>query len=120
MIGCTDISNIQFSDDTQIRDLIDKYFKALSDINRNLAKSYCYPNSDAYIGLELLQVSWPILSDLTIGIAYTIYSVDIKLDEATVFLKENIAACYRGICDSANTSFYIHLIKDNEIWYIYY
>lgn len=124
LVGCGGVTTPVISEETQIRDLISKLCLAISDKNWSLAKSYCYPDSSIYLGVEQVEsmvALYPQISDVIIWINPSIYSIDITGNEATAIISFNIQIWYQGEYASNDTGKATTiLIKSGGEWYFYY
>lgn len=120
--GCSGVTTPSISDETRIKDRISKFCLALSNKDWNLAKSYCYPGSSAYLVTEELESVFTLLPpEARILVTPRIYSINVRGNEATVTLDIRIQMWYRGeyvseYTDIAETI----LIKSHGEWYFYY
>jgi len=122
--GCNGLVTPIISEETQIKDLIGKFCVAISDKNWNLAKSYCYPGSSAYLMIEQFEsilAPYPQISDVIIWIVPSIYSINIIGNEATVIASFYFQMWYQGEYFSDDTGKgTMILIKSGGEWYFYW
>ncbi len=122
LAGCGS-SVTPISDETQIKNKIGQYYAAISAKNWDLAKSCCYPGSEAYLYTEQAEVmftSFPQYNDAIIWVAPTIYSIDIQGNEATVELDIWVQIYSQGEYEEQTIPGSIILIKSGGEWYLYY
>ncbi len=122
LAGCGGVTT-PISDETQIKNRIGQYCAAISAKNWDLAKSCCYPGSEAYLvteQAEAMVMSSPKLSNATFWVAPTIYSIDIQGNEATVELSIWTQIFYQGEYEEQTVQGSVILIKSGGEWYCYY
>jgi len=126
LAGCSSTTGIStMSDEAQITNKIGQFCVALSDKNFDLAKSYCYPGSSAYLMIEQFENMIPEsvqMSDITAWFYPAIYSIDITGNEATVILSLNMQVSYQGqyLVNEETEPGIMKLIKSGGEWYFYY
>ena len=112
------------SDETQIMDLINKFTLAICDFNWDLAKSYCYPDSSAYLMAEQTEsilAPYPQINDVILWLAPTIYSIDITDNEATVKVSFYMQMWYQEEYASEDSGILTMIfIKSGGEWYFYW
>jgi len=109
------------SDETQIKNKIGQYCAAVSSKNWELAKSCCYPGSEAYLVTEQTEdmVMSSNLRDAIFWVAPAIYSIDIQGNEATVELDIWVQIFYQGEYEEQTIPGSVILIKSEGEWYCY-
>ncbi|MBA7474058.1 hypothetical protein ES707_09405 [subsurface metagenome] len=122
--GCG-VTTPAMSDEAQITNRIGQFCVALSDKNFDLAKSYCYPGSSAYLMIEQFESMIPSsiqMSDVTVWIYPAIYSIDITGNEATAIVSFNMQVLYQGqyLVNEETELGIMKLIKSGGEWYFYY
>jgi len=126
LIGCGGgVVTPVMSDEAQITNKIGQFCVALSDKNFDLAKSYCYPGSSAYLMIEQFEsmfALYPQMSDVTVWIYPAIYSIDITGNDATAIVSFNMQVSYQGqyLVDEETEPGIMKLIKSGGEWYFYY
>lgn len=123
LAGCTGTGTM--SDEAQITNKIGQFCVALSDKNFDLAKSYCYPGSSAYLMIEQFENTIPSsiqMSDVTAWIYPAIYSIDVTGNEATAIVSFNMQVSYQGqyLVNEETEPGIMKLIKSGGEWYFYY
>jgi len=113
------------SDEAQITNKIGQFCVAISDKNWSLAKSYCYPDSSAYLMVEQVEsmvAPYPQISDVIIWINPSIYSIDVTGNEATAIVSVNMQVSYQGqyLVNEETEPGITKLIKSGGEWYFYY
>ncbi len=111
------------SDETQIKNRIGQFYAAISAKNWELAKSYCYPGSEAYLVTEQAEAiitSLPQYNNAIIWVAPNIYSINIQGNEATVDLNIWTQVFYQGEYEELRQDARFILIKSGGEWYLYY
>lgn len=110
------------TDEAEIRNLISNFCVAVSNGDLNLAQSYYYPGSTAYLALEQfenLYNSYPQQTEVTLSVIPTIYSVSITGNEATILVSFYMKVCYQGECTSVSSEKQTRaLIKSSGKWYL--
>jgi len=124
LVGCSGVGpNPSITDETQISDLISKLCVAISAKDFDLAKSYCYPGSSAYLMIEQFEtmVDPYSMNDVTIWAYPSIYSIVVTGNEATVVAEINIQIWIQGVEQIVDTQpGTTILIKSGGEWYFYY
>ena len=124
MSGCDcEVSHPSISGETKVTTRIEQLCQAISNQNWSLARSYCYPESSAYLTVDQykdLIESYP--PGTTFEIDPAIQSVHIIDNEATVELSPSVQVCYQGDClleamDHPGTT---TLVESEGEWYLYY
>ena len=127
LVGCgsSGIVTTTMSDEAQITNKIGQFCVALSDKNFDLAKSYCYPGSSAYLMIVQFENMIPSsiqMSDVTAWFNPAIYSIDVTGNEATVIVSVNMQVSYQGqyLINEETEPGIMKLIKSGGEWYFYY
>jgi len=123
LAGCGGSVTPSISDETQIKNRIGQYFAAISAKDWELAKSCCYPGSEAYLYTEQAEAtvtSLPQYDDAIIWVAAAIHSIDIRGNEATVDLDIWEQIYSQGRYEEITVPGSVILIKSGREWYLYY
>ena len=125
LVGCSGVGpSPSITDETKIMDLINKYLLAICDFDFDLAKSYCYPGSSAYLMVEYFQglmAQYPQVNEVLLWITPTIYSIDVTGNEATAKVSFFIQMWYYTEYFSDTTDILTMIfIKSGGEWYFYW
>jgi spore coat protein CotH len=124
--GCSGggIVTPSISEETQIMDLINKFTIAICNFNWDLARSYCYPDSSAYLMVgqtESLVAAMPQINDVILWLTPTIYSTDITDNEAEVRVSFCMRMWYQEEYASEDSEIATMIfIKSGGEWYFYW